>query len=88
MPGPQGSALAGAEPDSPNARVLTAAATAGLADLIVNHLGVEQSNIVIDPLLNGWYRRRTKDEQSDMCPWSFGPDSRLVAKRTTHAGSL
>jgi len=47
--------------------------TEGLADLIINDLSVEQSNVVTDPLLNGWYQETSKAEQSDMCQWAFGP---------------
>jgi hypothetical protein len=45
----------------------------GLADVIVNDLSVEQSNVVTDPLLNGWYQSGSKAEQSDMCQFNFGP---------------
>ncbi len=48
---------------------------AGLADVIINDLSIEQSNIVVDPLLNGWYQTSTKAEQSDMCQWVIGPPS-------------
>jgi hypothetical protein len=47
--------------------------TEGLADVIVNDLSVEQSNVVTDPLLNGWYQTGSKAEQSDMCQFNFGP---------------
>jgi PKD domain len=45
----------------------------GLADVIVNDLSIEQSNVVTDPLLNGWYQTGSKAEQSDMCQFNFGP---------------
>jgi hypothetical protein len=45
----------------------------GLADVIISDLSVEQSDIVVDPLLNGWYQDGTHDEQADMCQWGFGP---------------
>jgi hypothetical protein len=45
----------------------------GLADLIISELSVEQSNVVVDPLLNGWYQTATSAEQGDICQWSFGP---------------
>jgi hypothetical protein len=45
----------------------------GLADVIVNDLSVEQNNIVVDPLLNGWYQSSTQAEQGDMCQWVLGP---------------
>jgi hypothetical protein len=47
--------------------------TEGLADVIINDLSVEQSNVVTDPLLNGWYQTGSKAEQSDMCQFNFGP---------------
>jgi hypothetical protein len=47
--------------------------TAGLADVIINDLSVEQNNVVTDPLLNGWYQETSNAEQSDMCQWAFGP---------------
>ncbi len=51
---------------------------AGLADVIVGDLANEQSNIVVDPLLNGWYQNASAEEhgypeQSDMCQFNFGP---------------
>ena len=45
----------------------------GLADVIINDLSIEQSNVVTDPLLTGWYQNGTLAEQSDMCQWNFGP---------------
>jgi PKD domain len=45
----------------------------GLADVIINDLSIEQSNVVVDPLLNGWYQNSTNAEQGDMCQWNFGP---------------
>jgi hypothetical protein len=47
--------------------------TEGLADVIISDLSVEQSNVVTNPLLNGWYQESTKAEQGDMCQWGFGP---------------
>ncbi|MEA2668257.1 MAG: hypothetical protein QOJ33_1191 [Chloroflexota bacterium] len=46
---------------------------AGLADVIINDLSIEQSNVVTDPLLNGWYQSFKGAEQADMCQWNFGP---------------
>jgi hypothetical protein len=48
--------------------------TAGLADVIINDLSIEQNNVVTNPLLNGWYQTATSAEQSDMCQFAFGPD--------------
>jgi hypothetical protein len=45
----------------------------GLADVIINDLSIEQSNVVVDPLLNGWYQTATSAEQGDVCQWAFGP---------------
>jgi len=45
----------------------------GLADVIINDLSIEQGNVVVDPLLNGWYQSSTHAEQGDMCQWTFGP---------------
>jgi hypothetical protein len=60
---------------------------AGLADVIINDLSVEQNNIVIDPLLNGWYQTATASEQSDMCQSNFGPAPKEVPSPNpeTHA---
>jgi hypothetical protein len=46
---------------------------AGLPDVIINDLSIEQRNIVVDPLLNGWYQTGTSAEQGDQCRWNFGP---------------
>jgi PKD domain len=45
----------------------------GLADVIINDLSIEQSNIVTNPLLTGWYQTSTNAEQSDVCQFNFGP---------------
>jgi hypothetical protein len=45
----------------------------GLADVIINDLSIEQSNVVVDPLLNGWYQTATSAEQGDVCQGAFGP---------------
>jgi PKD domain len=61
----------------------------GLADVIVNDLSIEQSDIVVDPLLNGWYQNGTAAEQSDMCQWVFGPPPETTPKQNayTHAAT-
>jgi hypothetical protein len=63
---------------------------AGLADVIINDLSIEQNNIVVDPLLNGWYQSATADEQSDMCQSNFGPKppNEPAPNAETHAGIL
>lgn len=60
-----------------------------LPDVIINDLSVEQSNIVVDPLLNGWYQTATKDEQGDMCQTNFGPppQSEPTPNPLTHAAA-
>jgi len=55
-----------------------AAYGAGLADVIAGDLANEQSNIVVDPLLNGWYQNASaaeggSPEEGDMCQFNFGP---------------
>ena len=46
----------------------------GLADLIINSLSLEQSDIVVNPLLsNGWFQNGTNAEQADMCRGVFSP---------------
>ncbi len=62
----------------------------GLADVIVNDLSIEQQNIVVDPLLNGWYQTSTKAEQGDMCQRSFGPPPETLPtpNKNTHAAAL
>jgi hypothetical protein len=45
----------------------------GLADLIVNQLSIEQQDISVNPLLNGWYQSGTNAEQQDMCQYTFSP---------------
>lgn len=60
----------------------------GLADLIINQIGVEQQNIVTDPLLTSW-----KDphgyENTDECRFFFAPaQGSATANATTKAGTL
>jgi hypothetical protein len=54
----------------------------GLADVIVNDVSIEQSNVVVDPLLNGWYQTSTHAEQGDVCQWVFGPAPKPPPKPT------
>jgi hypothetical protein len=63
---------------------------AGLADVIVNGLSIEQNNIVVDPLLNGWYQTATEAEQGDACQRDFGPPptSPPSPNPQTHAANL
>jgi hypothetical protein len=60
----------------------------GLADLIVSQIGVEQQNIVTDPLLNGWQDTAGK-ESTDECRNLFSPyEGGLSAAQFTDAGLL
>jgi PKD domain len=50
----------------------------GLADLIINSLSLEQSDIVVDPMLsNGWFQNGTNAEQADMCRGVFSQGKAL-----------
>jgi hypothetical protein len=63
---------------------------AGLADLIVNQLAVEQQNIVTDPLLNGW-QDSAGNEGTDECRNFFavgGIAGSSEANDESFAGSL
>jgi hypothetical protein len=48
---------------------------AGLADIIINGLSIEQDDIAVNPLLNGWYQDGTMAEQADLCQRVFSPAS-------------
>jgi hypothetical protein len=68
---------------------------AGLADVIVGDLANEQSNIVVNPLLSGWYQNASaaeggSPEQGDMCQFNFGPppETPPVPNPQTHAAAL
>ena len=68
---------------------------AGLADVIVGDLANEQANIVVNPLLSGWYQNASaaeggSPEQGDMCQFNFGPppETPPVPNPQTHAASL
>jgi PKD repeat protein len=60
-----------------------------LADVIVSDLSVEQSNVVADPLLDGWYQEGTEAEQGDMCQWRYGPppEKTPTVNEFTHAAT-
>lgn len=61
----------------------------GLADVIINDLSIEQRDVVVDPLLNGWYQTATDAEQGDMCQFNFGPPpSEVKENLETHAAAL
>ena len=67
---------------------------AGLADVIVGDLADEQTNIAVDPLLNGWYQNtgpaeNGDPEQGDMCQFVFstGEIPAETIESLTHAGS-
>jgi PKD repeat protein len=44
---------------------------AGLADLIINEMSVEQIDTITNPLMNGWYDAGNNSEQSDQCRDAF-----------------
>jgi len=67
---------------------------AGLADVIVGDLANEQANIVVNPLLSGWYQNAStaeggSPEQGDMCQFNFGPppETPPVPNPQTHAAT-
>lgn len=61
----------------------------GLADLIIGQIGVEQQNVVTDPLLNAW-QDEDGNEATDECRNFFSPPlgGELKANPLTEAGSL
>jgi hypothetical protein len=64
------------EPNQVNELTPFAAYGTGLYDVIAGDLANQQSNIVVDPLLNGWYQNAPAEEkgfpeQGDMCQWNF-----------------
>ncbi len=70
-----------------------AAYATGLSDVIVGDLANEQSNIVVDPLLNGWYQNAPAEEkgfpeQGDMCQWTFGEAPTTASESLTHADEV
>jgi hypothetical protein len=67
----------------------------GLADVVVGDLANEQSNILVDPLLSGWYQNASaaeggSPEQGDMCQFNFGPPPQTPPKTQpkTNAANL
>jgi hypothetical protein len=62
--------------EEPNAKIpcpdTNGVCDAGLADLIINQISLEQQNIVTDPLLNAWQDEH-KYENTDECRFLFGP---------------
>jgi hypothetical protein len=61
----------------------------GLFDLITNQIGLEQQNMVTDPLLNAW-QDSDHYENTDECRFLFGPviGGGLAANEETFAGTL
>lgn len=62
----------------------------GLADLIINQIGVEQQNIVTDPLLDAWQDPK-RNEATDECRNFFasgGISGGVTASEETGAGTL
>jgi hypothetical protein len=62
---------------------------AGLSDLIINQISLEQQNIVTDPLLNAWQDEH-KYENTDECRFLFGPvrGGSATVNAETQAGTL
>jgi hypothetical protein len=65
---------------------------AGLADVVIGDLANEQSNVVVNPLLNAWYQNASPEEhgfpeQGDMCQWAFDRTAPGSPNETTHAGN-
>jgi hypothetical protein len=55
---------------------------AGLGDVIVNDLSLEQADIMDDPMLSsGWFQDTSNAEQSDMCRWVFGAKNEEEKKK-------
>jgi hypothetical protein len=61
----------------------------GLADLIVSQIGVQQQNIVTNPLLNAW-KDEAGNEVTDECRNAFQPylGGSVTANELTFAGTL
>jgi PKD domain len=78
------------EPNQPPGLNPEGGYTAGLADVIINDLSIEQQDVVVDPFLTGWYQTATKAEQGDMCKYAFGPPptSPPPANEFTHAAGI
>lgn len=62
----------------------------GLADLIINQIGVEEQNTVTDPLLNAWQNSPEGLEATDECRNFFAPEisGSYTAQPGTDAGTL
>jgi hypothetical protein len=60
----------------------------GLSDLIINQIGLEQQNMVTDPLLNAW-QDADHYESTDECRFLFGPTlgGAVTAIPATKAGT-
>lgn len=61
------------EPDQETTFIHFDSYETGLADLIIDDMSVEQSNVVPDPVFDAWYQEGTLAEQSDMCEGVFSP---------------
>jgi PKD domain len=60
----------------------------GLADLIINQIGIQQQDMVTNPLLNAWQDMHHY-ENSDECRFLFGPaQGGVTANEETMAGTL
>lgn len=66
----------------------------GLADVIIGDLANEQSNTVVNPLMNGWYQNASAEEkgspeEGDMCQFAFeGGEEPAPNEGATHAGTI
>jgi PKD domain len=59
----------------------------GDAEVIINQLSIQQQNITVNPLLNGWYQTPSNEEQGDVCQGGFTPAPETLPKapETTRA---
>lgn len=85
-------ALEGPHEQEPNQQACPSTAGTcdyGLSDLIINQIGLEQQNIVTDPLLNAW-QDSNHYESTDECRFLFGPvlGGSVTANEETLAGTL
>lgn len=78
------------EPNQSTGRSPDGSYDTGLADLIVSQIGVQQQNIVTDPLLNAW-KDSAGNEVTDECRNFFatgGLGGSVTANENTGAGTL
>jgi hypothetical protein len=73
------------EPNQTGERSSYADYETGLADVVIDDLSIEQSDIVIDPLLTGWYQEGTHAEQGDVCKGIYSDSGEPLAKAPTES---